>query len=200
MLIDYKEKQLTQKYQLMAQTIIPRPIAWIVTQNSQGVINIAPFSYFTGLSSEPPTVIVSIGHKSDGTPKDTLRNIRETKKCTICIVDEGHLNPMHYSSAPLSAEESEAEHFNIPVKSIEEDFPPIIEAVPSAFFCRLCQEITLEGSKTVPLVLEIQKQYIDDDCMTQEGEKFTISFKPVARVGKAYAFLGKEVAPPKIPG
>ncbi|WP_223175432.1 flavin reductase [Sulfurimonas autotrophica] len=54
--------------------------------------NIAPFNYFMGFSSEPATMIVSIGHKSDGSEKDTLRNIKESGKCTICMVDEAHLN------------------------------------------------------------------------------------------------------------
>ena len=106
MLIDYKDQELTQKYQLMAQTIIPRPIAWIVTEDKDGIINVAPFSYFIGLSSQPPTVLVSIGHKADGTPKDTLQNIRETKKCTICMVDEAHLEMMHFSSKGLPHKES----------------------------------------------------------------------------------------------
>ena len=98
MIVNYEDKELSQKYQLMAQTIIPRPIAWILTQDAKGTLNIAPFSYFMGLSSEPATMIVSIGHKSDGSQKDTLKNIRESKKCTICMVDEAHLEAMHLSS------------------------------------------------------------------------------------------------------
>jgi len=72
MIVDYADKALTQRYQLMAQTIIPRPIAWIVTQNEQGLVNIAPFSYFMGLSSEPATMIVSIEYKSDSSDKEKI--------------------------------------------------------------------------------------------------------------------------------
>ncbi len=199
MLIDYATQSLGQKYALMSQTIIPRPVAWIVTQNSDGIVNVAPFSYFTGLSSEPPTVVVAIGHKADGTPKDTLRNIRETKKCTLCLVDEAHLAPMHFSSKALSHEESEAEYFDIPVKKVLESFPPLVEGVPAAFFCTLHQEITLAGSKTIPLVLEIHQQFLDERVVTEDEDKISISFKPVARIGKKYAFLGEEIDPPTIP-
>jgi len=97
MFIDYREKAASQRYQLMAQSIIPRPIAWVVTEND-GVINVAPFSYFIGLSSEPATLLISVGHKSDGSEKDTLRNLRKSKKCTICMVDEELLEKMHFSS------------------------------------------------------------------------------------------------------
>jgi len=77
MLFDLDEdKKVNESYKLMAQTIIPRPIAWVVTED-EGVVNIAPFSYFIGLSSDPATVLISVGHKPDGSPKDTLANIRE---------------------------------------------------------------------------------------------------------------------------
>ena len=62
------DSTLNETYKLMAQTIIPRPIAWVVTEDA-GVINVAPFSYFIGLSSDPASVLISVGHKADGTPK-----------------------------------------------------------------------------------------------------------------------------------
>jgi flavin reductase (DIM6/NTAB) family NADH-FMN oxidoreductase RutF len=198
MIVDYKDHELTQKYQLMAQTIIPRPIAWILTEDAKGTLNIAPFSYFMGLSSEPATMIVSIGHKSDGSQKDTLKNIRENKKCTICIVDEAHLEAMHFSSKEFSSDVSEADEFHIKTAKLFEDFPPMVEGVPSAFFCEFYQEIDLKGSKTIPLVVEIKQQFIDDSIIADK-EKITLDFEPVARVGKSYALLGKQITPPKIP-
>ena len=195
MIIDYKEKELTQKYQLMAQTIIPRPIAWIVSENSDGLINIAPFSYFTGLSSNPATVLVSIGHKSDGTPKDTLKNIREQKKCTICFIAEEHLKQMNASAKELDTQTSEAEYFDIDTKSVVENFPPIVSGVPSAFFCTFNQEVLLEGSQTIPVVLNVEYQYIDEKCIEKEANKLLINFSPVARIGKSYALLGAEITP-----
>ncbi|WP_457745304.1 flavin reductase family protein [Sulfurimonas sp.] len=197
MIIDYKNKELTQKYQLMAQTIIPRPIAWIVTQNRDGLINIAPFSYFMGLSSEPATMVVSIGHKSDGSQKDTLKNLRQTKKCTICMVDETHLEAMHFSSKELNAATSEADEFNIKTQNIVDNFPPMVEGVPSAFFCELYQEIDLKGSKTIPIIVEIKEQYIAENILSDK-ENITLDYEPLARVGKSYALLGKKIVPPTI--
>jgi flavin reductase (DIM6/NTAB) family NADH-FMN oxidoreductase RutF len=197
MQINYSDKELTQRYQLMAQTIIPRPIAWIVTQNKDGVINIAPFSYFMGLSSDPATMIVSIGHKSNGDEKDTLKNIRENKKCTICMVDEALLEKMHFSSKELAQEISEASEFNIATQNVVDGFPPMIEGVKSAFFCEFYQELELKGSKTIPLVVKIKEQYIADEIIIDK-EKITLDYEPVARVGKSYALLGKKITPPTI--
>jgi flavin reductase (DIM6/NTAB) family NADH-FMN oxidoreductase RutF len=103
--IDFNKVNPTDIYKLMSHSIIPRPIAWIVTRQNK-ITNIAPFSYFTALSSNPPTMIVSIGHKADGTPKDTLENIRKTGACTICIAHPKQLNKMHFSSKSLAANQS----------------------------------------------------------------------------------------------
>jgi len=192
-----KDITQTETYKLMSQTIIPRPIAWIVTQDN-GIINIAPFSYFIGLSSNPASVLVSIGHKADGTPKDTLANIRKHKKCTICMVEEKDLEKMHFSSKGLNKDESEAKEFNIETQTIIEDFPPMIKDVPTAYFCELNQEIDLGGGTTIPIVLNIKNIYIQDRIVTDK-ERLSISFKPVGRVGGSYAFCGEDIPAPKIP-
>ncbi len=196
MLIDYRRIHAPDIYRLMSQTIVPRPIAWVVTEN-EGVVNAAPFSYFTGLSSSPPTMIVSVGHKSDGTPKDTLRNLRETKKCTVCIVTPEQLEAMHLSSKELPPDTGEAEAFDIPLERLVEAWPPMVANVPAAFFCELYDEVGLEGSKTIPLVLRIREQFIDDRFF--DPDTFGIDFEPLARVGKRYARLGAPIDPPKIP-
>jgi len=192
-----KDTKINENYKLMAQTIIPRPIAWVLTED-EGVVNIAPFSYFIGLSSEPASVLISVGHRADGTPKDTLRNIRNTKKCTICVVQESDLQPMHFSSKGLDKELSEAEVFNIETTKTVDGYPPMIKGVPVAYFCDFNQEIDLGGGTTIPLVLNVKEIFVEDEAITNK-ERLSISFKPLARVGKGYAFLGEDIDPPIIP-
>ena len=192
-----ENNRLNDTYKLMAQTIIPRPIAWVVTEDD-GVVNIAPFSYFIGLSSDPATVLISVGHKADGTPKDTLANIRKYQKCTICMVQESDLEKMHFSSKGLSHEESEAEQFHIETIVENGNFPPRICTAPIAYYCTLNQEIDLGRGSTIPLVLNVHEMYVEDEIITDK-EKLSISFKPVARIGKSYAFLGEDVDAPAIP-
>ena len=150
-----------------------------------------------GLSSEPATMIVSIGHKSDGSEKDTLKNIRETGKCTICMVDEPLLKKMHFSSKEMESAQSEATLFDIKTEDVVQGFPPMVQGVPSAFFCDFYQELALKGSKTIPLVVEIKEQYIADHIVS-DREKMTLDYEPVARVGKSYALLGEKIAAPVI--
>ncbi len=174
-------------YKLMATYIVPRPIAWIVTQNEEGLINIAPFSYFAPLSSTPPSVVVSIGHKEDATPKDTLANIRKSKKATICMVPQEFMERMHLSSKALDANVSEAEFFDIPTIEKIQEFAPMVEGVSVAFFCELLQEIDLQGSSTVPLVLEIKHTFVADNPQT-----------PIARIGRSYAAIGEALKAPTL--
>jgi len=196
MLIDFQKKQPSERYNLMANSVIPRPIAWILTEGE--VLNIAPFSYFTPLSSEPATLMVSIGHRADGTPKDTLRNLRERKRCVVCIVDEDHFEPMHFSSKGLDTTQSELEVFDIPVQKCLETFPPMPHGIKVAFFCEYLQEVDLKGSKTIPLILEIKHLYLDEKIISDQ-EKITLEFSSIARVGRGYTTLGKLVDTPEIP-
>ncbi len=197
MKIDYAKIPASDRYKLMAQSVVPRPIAWIVTED-EGVLNLAPFSYFTPLSSEPATLIVSVGHRPDGTPKDTLANLRKHGRCTLCLVSPELLEPMHYSSKALSHEESEVKHFDIPMTGIFEGFPPMVEGAPSAFACTLLQEVDLEGSKTRPLILKIEEQHIDESCVVNP-ERLYLDCDLIARVGPNYARLGERIKAPEIP-
>ena len=81
--LNFSDFSASQRYHLMTQTIIPRPIAWVLTDSSSNAekdnFNLAPFSYFTAVSSEPPILMLSVGKKPNGDDKDTLINVRENK-------------------------------------------------------------------------------------------------------------------------
>ncbi len=191
MIVDFADLELKYRYKIMSRTVIPRPIAWIVTEGK--ALNIAPFSYYIPLSSNPPTLIVSVGHKKDGNPKDTLKNILEQKRCTICSVTPELLTKMDQSSESLDEHISEAELFDIPTKRILQEYPPIVTDTPAAFFCELFQKIEL-GGKTVPLILEIKHYYVNDRFI-HDKERFEIEFEAVARVGKEYRLCDRTIKP-----
>ncbi len=181
-IIDFDKIESKERYKLMSQNIIPRPIAWIVTENEDKV-NIAPFSYFTGVSSVPPLLMVSIGRKKPtiDEPKDTFRNIKETKKATVCLVEPDMMEIVDKTGEILPFNESEAKRFNIELERIDENFPPIVKGVKRAFFTELYGTFERDEMKTIPFFLEIKKMYLN-------GE-----FNPLARVGKGYTTLCKEI-------
>lgn len=127
----------------MLQGIVPRPIARVVTESADGVTNVAPFSYFTGVSSEPPLVMISVQYQSDGSLKDTLRNIRETGVATICTVRPSDTSKMHSSASRV--QESEAKLFGIDVEKTLSDYAPRVSTAPTAMMCSLEREVSFDG-------------------------------------------------------
>ena len=81
----------TAIYHLMTQTIIPRPIAWVLSNNSDDSLNLAPFSYFNAVCSDPPLCMLSMGKKPNGTTKDTVANLIEEAYCVVHIATPNNL-------------------------------------------------------------------------------------------------------------
>lgn len=133
MIIDYKDVNDLNRYKIMSDTVVPRPIAWIVTEDD-GVINAAPFSYFVPLSSNPPVVVVSIGQKEEGVPKDSLHNILKNKKATICFVNKDNTEQVKLCANMLGKDESEIDAYEIDVQKPLDDFPPMISSTQTALF------------------------------------------------------------------
>ncbi len=184
MILDFSKLSDLEKYKMMSNTISPRPIAWIVTEDD-GVVNVAPFSYFTPLSSNPPTLVVSIGHKDENTPKDTLANILKHKKATICMAEKEFTNDMSNTATDLPKEVSEAKKFNIKTSLINKNYPPIIDGVKVAFFCDFYDTFPIEKSKTIPVFLTIKEMYANDERVE---ENLHVKTKNIGRIGRNYIY------------
>jgi len=188
MIYNFEELNGTDRYKLMSNTIIPRPIAWVVTEDKEE--NLAPFSYFTGLSSNPATILISIGHKKNGELKDTLKNILKTKKATVCIVDDSFYKKVDETKIELSYNESEAKKFNIETTKIFDEYPSMVKSSRVAFFCEFFQTIEI-GGKTIPTILEIKKMYVDDKII-EDKEAIKLNFDDaLSRIGANYAKIGE---------
>lgn len=184
MQINFSEISPLQRYKFMSSTIAPRPIAWIVTED-EGVVNIAPYSYFIPLSSNPPIVVVSIGQKEDGSPKDTLANILKTKKATICLAQKEFIENITQTAISLPKDESESQKFNIPTKIIKKGFPPIVEGVKLAYFALFYDTFPLGKSPSTPTFLELKEMYAHESIVDEKGE---LTPNNVGRVGRNYLY------------
>lgn len=167
MILDYKEINDLNRYKIMSDTVVPRPIAWIVTEDD-GVINAAPFSYFVPLSSNPPVVIVSIGQKEKDVPKDSLHNILKHKKATICFVNKNNVEDVKNCATMLAKEKSEITEFGIKVEKILEDYPPMISSTQSALFCDFYSQVDIPGA-TTPVILEVKKQFLEEGRLSDRS-------------------------------
>jgi flavin reductase (DIM6/NTAB) family NADH-FMN oxidoreductase RutF len=84
-------------YHWMIACLIPRPVAWLSTLAPDGTPNLAPFSFFGGVTSDPPTVMVSIGRRR-GVRKDTAANLLATREAVVHIADRPHAEKMVLTS------------------------------------------------------------------------------------------------------
>ena len=105
--IDLSDLSPAQVYFTLIQTVIPRPIAWVLSENANGTHNLAPFSYFNAVCANPPLLMISVGRKPDGSFKDTRVNIEQRHDFVIHIVQLSMLEAMNQSSATLPAGVSE---------------------------------------------------------------------------------------------
>jgi len=113
-------------YRLMISAFVPRPIAFVSSRSRSGIDNCAPFSYSMGVSSVPMVLAVSVGER-EGRPKDTARNILDTREFVVNIVTETIAERMNQASAGLCGE-----HQRIRRGRPHAGFPPTSCAFPES--------------------------------------------------------------------
>ncbi|MDB5359009.1 MAG: hypothetical protein JWO51_306 [Rhodospirillales bacterium] len=173
MLFDFTELPAQARYKLLASTVTPRPIAWVVSRSAIGTVNAAPFSFFNVLSGDPPTVGISIGSRRPGAPKDTLANIQATGEFVVNLVSRDNAEAMNKTATefpPGVDELAMAKLTRLPSVKVT---PPRIAESPVAFECKLFQTVPLGPANTLVLghvvamhvrddaVLDALKHYID---------------------------------------
>ncbi len=173
MLFDFAAIPPRECYKLMVSTIAPRPIAWVVSQNTKGQLNAAPFSFFNAFSGDPPVVGIGISSHEPGRPKDTRRNIRETGEFVVNLVSEDAAEAMNVTAIefePSVNELAEAQLATVPSVRVK---PPRIAASPVSIECALLQIVDLGPHNGLVLgrvlamhvrdefVLDPAKHYID---------------------------------------
>jgi flavin reductase (DIM6/NTAB) family NADH-FMN oxidoreductase RutF len=184
MLFDFTTLPMRERYKLLVSTVVPRPIAWVVSQDEAGVTNAAPFSFFNALSSEPPILGVSIGDSPRGPgDKDTLANIKATGQFVICLVSERTAHAMNITATDLPPEVDElAEAALTPIPSTKVK-PPRIGESPVAFECELFQLVPL-GENTLVLG-KVLAMHVHDDCV-QDAAKNYINTPKLELIGRMH--------------
>lgn len=186
-----------QTYALMSQAIVPRPIAWVLSGNDDGGLNLAPFSYFNAVCSNPPLIMVSIGHKPDGSEKDTRANILQRRHFVVHIAHHELLDALNASAATLPARESELQRLGLPTEPLP-GFPlPRLQQARIAMACELYQAHELGPSKQALILGRIRQLYASDTVIGEDAKGRpridSMSVMPLARLGGPnYATLGEQ--------
>jgi len=170
MLFDFAEVSPKDQYKLLVSTIVPRPIAWVVSQGLDGHLNAAPFSFFNAFAGNPPIVGIGIGSHDPDRPKDTRRNIAETRQFVVNLVSEEMANKMNITAiefGPGRNELVEAELDTLPSVRVK---PPRIGSSPVAMECELMQILELGESGLV--LGRVVAMHVGDEFILDPGKVY----------------------------
>ena len=152
--IDLSTLPAREAHDLMTSALIPRPIAWVSSVSAQGHINLAPFSFFSGITWSPATLGFSVVNPTDGSRKDTIRNIEETKNFVVNMVSQDLASRMVETSATLPHGVNEAQKSGVPLIQSTVVVAPRVEEARVAFECALDRIVTVgKGAYAGNLVL-----------------------------------------------
>ena len=182
--IDPAALDKAQRYRLFIGTIVPRPIAWVSTVDDQGRRNLAPFSFFNGVSATPPVLSISIGYRSQ--PKDTLVNLRSMGEAVVHMVDHEQLANCHQSGGEYAVGIDEATELGLEWCASEAVAAPRLAAASVAFECRLLQEVPVGEPATSLCLLSVERVHVRDDWLQADGIiPDPNKVRAVARLGSA---------------
>lgn len=192
MIINPQDLNTTDRYKLVIGSVVPRPIAWVSTMDGDGRLNLAPFSYFTAVATDPMTLIFCPGWSSArGRMKDTLHNIRQVPEFVINIVNEATKEAMNLTATEFEAGVNEFEWAGVtPAPSQAVRVPRVAES-PIAFECTLQQIVVVkEGPGGGAAVFgEVQRIHVRDDVIAH-GRILPEKLQPIGRMaGTTYAHI-----------
>lgn len=175
--------------------IAPRPIAFASTVDSEGNINLSPFSFFNVFSAKPPIVVFSPARRVRGnTVKHTLENALETKEVCINIVSYAMVQQMSLSSTDYGKDVNEFVKAGFTEIASEKIKPPRVAESPVQMECKVNEIISLgdEGGAGNLIICEVVKLHIDENILDTDGKIDPIKIDTVARMGGNWYNRSKE--------
>jgi len=190
MIYDPAEHPFSDTHKLMIGSIVPRPIALVSTTSINGINNLAPFSYFNGVCSKPPTIMFAPARRGwDGEEKDTLINIRETKEFTVNIVSEKIGEQMVKCSTDFKEDIDEFIASGLSPSSSKKIKPPLVAESKISFECKLNQIIEIGDGNAGSgfIVIGTIILFHIDDKIYKNGHILLDQLEPLGRVaGNGY--------------
>jgi len=178
-------------YNIILSSVVPRPIAWVSTVDGSGQPNLAPFSFFNCVCVDPPLLAFAPGLRSPretraiyGEPKDTLRNVRETKEFVINVVTYGMRQPMNVTSGEYDRHVNEFELAHVTPQASQVVRPPRVAESPDSFECKLYQILNFSTAPTSSSLVigEVVAIHIDDAHL-KDGRIDRDSLDMIGRMG-----------------
>ena len=185
MIYDPTEHPLLETHKLMIGSIVPRPIAFVSTLSKDGLENLAPFSYFNGICSNPPSIMFCPARRGyDGKTKDTLNNIRDTEEFAVNIVSEDFAEQMVSTSTDFEPEVNEFEVSGLTPVPCQKIAPPKVAEAKISFECKLNKIIPVgnEGPGGGFVIIGTIVLFHIDDDVYEDGYINLGKLRPIGRL------------------
>ncbi|MBQ4849360.1 flavin reductase family protein [Pseudoalteromonas sp. MMG012] len=196
MILDFDSLSPNKVYHTLTQTVVPRPVAWVLSENTQGTLNLAPFSYFTAVSSDPAVLMYAVGVKPCGEYKDSALNVEATEELVIHIADSRLADEVTLSAATLPNDQSELDTLDLTLTDFAGSTLPRVAQCKVAFACKLHKVVEMGELPMKLMFVQVTHAYIDDDIVETDhkgrSKVDALALDPIARLGGGgYASLGE---------
>lgn len=173
---------------LFNAVVAPRPIGWISSLDARGTANLAPFSYFNGMSATPPMVMFACNQPADRAEKDTLANVRATGEFVANLATYALREAMNASSATVPHGTDEFVLAGLDKAPSQLVKPPRVAATPVAMECRVLRIVDFPpeapGERTSSVVFgRVLALHVDDAYLDADGRFDLLKARPLARLG-----------------
>ena len=171
MLLNTSEISALENYRLLVGGVTPRPIAWISTQSAEGVNNLAPYSFFSVASCNPPVLMFTQLQPKEGGNKDTLNNLLATKECVVNVVNMDLAHAMNQTCAALPSAQSEFEFAGVVACASVTVKPLSVADAPVRYECRLREVLNISAAPAggTVVLLDVLSIFVRDDLLNDDG-------------------------------
>lgn len=167
-------------HRTLTSIVAPRPIGWVSSRSQSDGLNLAPFSYFNGICTNPPVIVIGASDSSDGGLKDTTANILETGEFVVNMVTEKHVAAVDQSGQELDTDVDEFEYAGLDTVDSQSVDVPRVAGVPAALECTLHKDDRMHDVTVI--YGDVKRFYIDESVCT-DGKIDTTKIDAVGRMG-----------------
>lgn len=193
--IDPKDIKTAQLHGYLLGAVAPRPICFASTVDTDGNVNLAPYSFFNVFSAKPPIMIFSPARRvRDNTTKHTLENVLETKEVVINIVSHAMVQQMSLSSTEYAQGVNEFEKAGFTEVASQKVRPPRVAEAPVQFECKVKEVIALgtEGGAGNLVIAEVVQLHLHKSILDADGKIDPVKIDTVSRLGGNWYSRAKE--------
>jgi flavin reductase (DIM6/NTAB) family NADH-FMN oxidoreductase RutF len=173
------------RYRLLVSTVVPRPIAWVVSRApGTGVVNAAPYSFFNVMGADPPVVAIGVMARGDGY-KDTARNILDTGEFVVCLVPEALAGAMNATCVDAPPEMGELQMADIATAPSLRVAPPRIAASPVALECVTLHALEL-GPRQVCVLGRVVRMHVASHLLSGDPARPRVDTAAMGLIGRMH--------------